>query len=290
MNQNQPNRNAVNMADAADLTLLAVETSTEACSAALYFKGQYFEVFELQPQKHAHRILAMVDEVLTQAGIKGSQVDYLAFGEGPGAFTGTRIAAGVIQGLALGWQKPVIGISSLEAMAEATVKTLAAEQAQQIATSDSPIEWCALMDARMQEVYCLMGQYHPRTQRWHVQDAQLLTPECAQQCIDEKTAQLASTQLANIQLANTQAALHGIGDIKTAYPGLVNGFKSWHDALPSALSVVRLAQATLQDSACRSALQTHKLPVPVYLRNHVADTLAERAQKQADIRADQETA
>lgn len=282
MNQTLLNHvaNAQDLPNSADWTVLAVETSTEACSAALYFNHQYFSVCELQPQKHAHRILEMVDDVLNQAGIKGSQVDYLAFGEGPGAFTGTRIAAGVIQGLALGWQTPVVAISSLEAMAEAAVKTLSTQTKNASDAHSRPIEWCALMDARMQEVYCLMGQYDVHTGVWACEHAQLVSPEAAEQCIAQKTTQLNS--LSNV--------LHGVGDIKTVYPGLVNGFKSWHDALPSALSVVRLAQAKLNDSAYRQALHAQELPVPVYLRNHVADTIVERAQKQASPGANTTTA
>ncbi|WP_127470721.1 tRNA (adenosine(37)-N6)-threonylcarbamoyltransferase complex dimerization subunit type 1 TsaB [Thiomicrorhabdus aquaedulcis] len=251
-------------------TLLAVETSTEACSAALYFDGSYYEVFERQPQKHAHRILEMVDEVLNQAGISGFNVDYLAFGEGPGAFTGTRIAAGVIQGLALGWQKPVINISSLEAIAEATVKQVAAALVTtNLTLSEQTITWCALMDARMQEVYYLQGQYHPHSGLWQVQDAQLLPPDCA----------LEQIKVLNQEHYVHQGLLIGVGDVKSSYPGLVNAFKSWHDALPSALSVVRLAQVKLADTTYRDSLSDHDVPMPVYLRNHVADTIIERALK-----------
>ncbi|MDD4907251.1 MAG: tRNA (adenosine(37)-N6)-threonylcarbamoyltransferase complex dimerization subunit type 1 TsaB, partial [Methylobacter tundripaludum] len=84
------------------MKLLAVETSTEACSAALFIDGDIKERFELAPKEHTKLILPMIDSLMADAGLKPQQLDALAFSRGPGSFTGVRIATGVIQGIALG--------------------------------------------------------------------------------------------------------------------------------------------------------------------------------------------
>lgn len=124
------------------MRLLAIDTATEACSAAVYVDGHVFSRFELAPQRHAELILPMCEAVLTDAGVTLAHLDALAFGRGPGAFTGVRIATGVIQGIALGTGLKVIAISSLAALAQSVVRLHAAEAV------------FAAIDARMGEVYC----------------------------------------------------------------------------------------------------------------------------------------
>jgi tRNA threonylcarbamoyladenosine biosynthesis protein TsaB len=121
------------------LKLLAIDTATEACSAALYLDGEIIEKYELAPRKHAELILPMVDSLLSDAEIKLTTLDALAFGRGPGAFTGVRIASGVIQGLAFASNLPTIAISTLAAMAQSAV-------------SESKTIISAI-DARMDEIY-----------------------------------------------------------------------------------------------------------------------------------------
>lgn len=121
------------------MKLLALETSTEACSAALAVDGDVHERFEIAPRRHAELILPMVDGLLKEAGLRLADLDAMAFGRGPGAFTGVRIAAGVIQGLAFGADRPVIPISTLAALAQG-----ATTEGNSIA---------AAIDARMGEVY-----------------------------------------------------------------------------------------------------------------------------------------
>ncbi|MGZ8239577.1 MAG: tRNA (adenosine(37)-N6)-threonylcarbamoyltransferase complex dimerization subunit type 1 TsaB, partial [Methylobacter sp.] len=100
------------------MKLLAVETSTEACSVALYIDGNVSERFELTPKEHTRLILPMIDSLMSDAGLKPQQLDALAFGCGPGSFTGVRIATGVIQGIAFGADLPVVPVSTLAAIAQ----------------------------------------------------------------------------------------------------------------------------------------------------------------------------
>ncbi|BCX89968.1 tRNA threonylcarbamoyladenosine biosynthesis protein TsaB [Methylomarinovum tepidoasis] len=123
------------------MKILALETATEACSAALYRDGRVCERFEVAPRRHAELILPMMTGLLEEAGLTLRELDALAFGRGPGAFTGLRIAAGVAQGTALGAGLAVVPVSTLAA--------LAAE-----ALAQTPVAYAvAALDARMGEVY-----------------------------------------------------------------------------------------------------------------------------------------
>jgi len=120
---------------------LALDASTEACSVALQVDGKIFSRYELCPQSHSLRLLPMIDDVLNEAGIKLTALDGLVFGQGPGSFTGVRIGVGVAQGLAFSANLPVVGVSSLQAMAQ--LAYIKHGQKQVIAA----------IDARMSEVY-----------------------------------------------------------------------------------------------------------------------------------------
>ncbi len=99
------------------MKILAIDTATEACSAALYVDGVCTQRYEIAPRRHAELILPMCEELLSEAGVGLKELDSLAFGRGPGAFTGLRIAAGVIQGMAWANELPVVPVSSLAALA-----------------------------------------------------------------------------------------------------------------------------------------------------------------------------
>jgi len=123
------------------MRILAIETSTDACSAALLINNECHEQYELAPRQHTSVILSQVKLLLADAGLCFNQLDAIAFGCGPGAFTGLRIATGVAQGLAYGANLPVIPVSSLAALAQGTFRRY---QVQSILVAQ---------DARMNEVY-----------------------------------------------------------------------------------------------------------------------------------------
>jgi tRNA threonylcarbamoyladenosine biosynthesis protein TsaB len=123
--------------------ILALDSSTDACSVALYADGQLDARFELAAKSHTQRLLPMVDELLDGNNLKLQNLDAIAFGRGPGSFTGLRICMGIVQGLAFGAQLPVIPVSTLEAMALGYYR----------ANPDTSLPVLVSLDARMDEVY-----------------------------------------------------------------------------------------------------------------------------------------
>ncbi len=101
------------------LNILALETSTQACSAALLCNGEILQRYQVAPRGHGDLILPMIDELMSEAGLSPSQLSAVAFGRGPGAFTGVRIATSVAQGIAFAADLPVVPVSSLAALAQA---------------------------------------------------------------------------------------------------------------------------------------------------------------------------
>ncbi|WP_438768234.1 tRNA (adenosine(37)-N6)-threonylcarbamoyltransferase complex dimerization subunit type 1 TsaB [Kushneria sp. TE3] len=99
-------------------SLLALDASSSACSVALWMDGNVISRVEHAPRGHTRRLMPMIDALLDEAGIARSALDAIAYGHGPGAFTGIRIAAGVAQGIAYGLERPLLGISTLRALAQ----------------------------------------------------------------------------------------------------------------------------------------------------------------------------
>jgi tRNA threonylcarbamoyladenosine biosynthesis protein TsaB len=117
--------------------LLALDTSSEYCSAALWIDGASRVRGVRAGQRHSELLLGMIDELLNESGLELRKLDGIAYGEGPGSFTGLRIACGIVQGLAFGAELPVLGVGTLIAMAEGT--------------GSERVVCC--LDARMSEVY-----------------------------------------------------------------------------------------------------------------------------------------
>lgn len=123
------------------MRILALDTSTHLCSAALCDGEQVWSERVREPRRHTELLLPMVDRLFSAAGFAPPELDVVAFGRGPGSFTGLRIALGVAQGLAFACDKPMVGVSSLAAMAQ-----IAAE-------SGRGSRFACALDARMGEVY-----------------------------------------------------------------------------------------------------------------------------------------
>jgi tRNA threonylcarbamoyladenosine biosynthesis protein TsaB len=129
--------------------ILALDTSTQACSVALSINGEVREDFRDIPRQHTQLLLPMVQQILADAGLTLQQLDGIAFGRGPGSFTGLRICTGVVQGLALGAELPVAPISTLAALAW---------QAREEHQADGVL---AALDARMDELYWGAYRFEP---------------------------------------------------------------------------------------------------------------------------------
>mgnify|MGYP001814404311 CR=1 FL=1 len=123
------------------MKLLAIETSETACSAALWNDGGVIESYREEPRGHSELLLPMIAELLAGSGVSRRQLQAVAFGRGPGSFTGVRIAASIAQGISLGLAIPVIPVSSLQALAQGVYRTTGQRQV------------AAAFDARMHEVY-----------------------------------------------------------------------------------------------------------------------------------------
>src|SRR5512139_1027700 len=148
------------------MKLLVLDTSTEWCSAALWLDGPIQARRVLAEQRHSSLLLPMVDELLREAGVTLRQLDGIGYGAGPGSFTGLRIACAVTQGLAFGADLPVVGVSTLQSIAEQT-------GADHVLT---------VLDARMAEVYWAAyergGDYPEGHKGWRAVSApQLALPE-----------------------------------------------------------------------------------------------------------------
>ncbi|SQJ18954.1 UGMP family protein [Serratia rubidaea] len=220
--------------------ILAIDTATEACSVALWNQGETHALFELCPREHTQRILPMVQQVLAESGVTLAQLDALAFGRGPGSFTGVRIGIGIAQGLALGADLPMLGVSTLQTMAQGAWRMTGAQRV------------LAAIDARMGEVY--WGQFERQSDgQWLESEGEaVLSPEQA---------------LARAQGLQGDWAQVGTG--WQTYPQLVAGAPiTLHDGqilLPRAEDMLPLALHAWQQGQACPVEQAE----PTYLRNEV---------------------
>ena len=228
--------------------LLALETSNDACSVALSTPQGISEVYELAPRRHAELLLPMVQQVLTQAGVDKRELQAIAYGCGPGAFIGVRIAASVTQGLALALQIPVLPVSSLAAMAQAQ-----RERAATIVVAN---------DARINEVYFAIYRSpcaDPRASVTH-----------SATCYVETIAADALLKPAAIDLSACDPAQSVVvGSAWQAYPKDFSqrypNFSFIADCYPRAAQVAELALRDWQAGVRLSAAEAQ----PVYLRDNV---------------------
>ena len=223
------------------MRVIAIETATEWCSVALWQDGETAALETRAGNRHAERVLPMLEQLLARAGCAIGQIDAIAFGAGPGSFTGLRIGCGVAQGLAFARDLPVLGVATLEAMAE---------------ESGAP-RVIAALDARMGEVY--FAAYERAGPKWR----EVCAPECAAPGRVPRPAGDGWTGCGDgftVHRAALGSALRGA--LRHCLPQL----------RPGAVAVARLAAPRLAAGAGVDAA----LAAPVYLRDKVALTAAEQ--------------
>ena len=220
--------------------ILAIDTSSAACSAALSVDGGVEERYALAPRQHAALILPMIESLLAESGSRIGEIDAIAFGRGPGSFTGVRIAASIVQGIAFAADKPVIPISTLAALALGGLRESSGSRVM------------AALDARKDEVY--WGTYEKSGD-----DVLLLGEECV--CPPAKVPPPGTGDW-----VAAGSAWEAYADVLMQRFG-EQVVRVLPDLEPRAGDVVRLAQAEYQ----RGRLLKPEDAVPVYLRDNVAE-------------------
>ncbi|TAJ78452.1 MAG: tRNA (adenosine(37)-N6)-threonylcarbamoyltransferase complex dimerization subunit type 1 TsaB [Gallionellaceae bacterium] len=223
------------------MKILALETSTEYCSVALWQDGAVTARCELVGQKHSEMLLGMLDGLLKDAGVTIKQIDGIAFGKGPGSFTGVRIACGVAQGLAFGANLRVVGVCTLQALAQASGR-------------DKVI---AALDARMGGIY--LAAYEKHRDAW----VTVIEP-CLCKAEDAPVVVGDGWFGAGSGFALNDAAL------SARYDGHLSGVDA--HAVPHARAVAQLAAAEFAKGNALDAA----LALPLYLRDKVALKTSER--------------
>lgn len=223
------------------MKILAIETATDACSAALLVDGEIRVRETLAPREHARLILPMMNELLAEAGIALAQLDALAFGRGPGSFTGLRIAAGVVQGAAFAADLPVAPVSTLAALALGAMEKHGQTQV------------LAALDARMNEVYWAAFR----------RDADRLSSLLGEEAV-LPPSRVPLTETADWFGAGQGWAAYG----EVLRERLVDRLCGVDAELsPHAREIARLGEVVMREGGGVSAEQA----IPVYLRDHVAD-------------------
>lgn len=219
------------------MKILAIETSTDGCSVALWREHEPLaELFTVAPRQQTEQILPMVEQLLAEHGVAASSLTGIAVGQGPGAFTGVRIAISVAQGIAYGLNAPVVPISSLAASALGAVDNGASGII------------LVVQDARMQEIY--WGLYKE---------------------VEGLVVPLQEDQLVPVDALPIlpQPVAWATGSAKEAYPEVFGPLNvaQWHaPGYPRAGAVARLAVAAFREGRTLPAEQLE----PVYLRQQIA--------------------
>ena len=227
------------------MNILALDTCTESCSAALLYQGEVFDCVEMTQRGHSDLILGMLDIVLERAGTTIASIDAVAFGRGPGSFTGVRVGVGVAQGVAYARDVPVIPVSSLAAVAQGVVDSVDSDYL------------AVAMDARMGEIYCASYQCVDGI-------VQLLDDERV--CPPEKFIPQSQQQWAGI---GTGWGVYG----ELLEKQFANNLEQIRvEQYPRATSILKLAQIEAEAGRMVSAEQA----LPVYLRNNVAKKKGEQ--------------
>ena len=237
------------------MKLLAIETATEACSVALWIDGEVRERFGIAPRQHAELALPWAGELLAESGVAKSQLDAIAVGRGPGAFTGVRLAVALAQGIALALDRPVVPVSTLAALAFPS--PLVGEGARRAGEGQDVL---AAIDARMGEIYVAAFR----------RDGESV----------EATSDEVVIAPANYELPDGGGWI-GVGTGFAAADGALRArfadrfVRVDATALPHAADVARLGAIAFERG---EALAPERLE-PAYLRNNVALTLVEQGER-----------
>lgn len=232
------------------MNLLAIETATEACSVALLHGDALIDRSELAPRRHAELVLPMAEDLLAEAGITRKQLDAIAVGRGPGAFTGVRLAISVAQGLALALDIPVVPVSSLAALAMQAPRNGAAI--------------LAAIDARRGEIYAGTFQMGTEGINSQINSLRPLMKECVTSAAG---LLLPEAEAWNVLGTGWNAYGEAIRERLPSPPRWADG-----DRYPQACDVARLAAPLF--AAGKGVPPEQALPV--YLRDKVALTLEEQ--------------
>jgi tRNA threonylcarbamoyladenosine biosynthesis protein TsaB len=225
------------------MKILAIETATEACSAAINVDGDIHLEYRINPRGHTELILKMVDQLMVDTGLSAAALEALAFGRGPGSFTGVRIATGVTQGIAFAADLPVVGVSTLAALAQRAYR----EKGER--------NLLTAFDARMGELYWA---------GYRVGDKELVVPAIAEQVGPAQQVEIP-----------WDGDWYGVGSGWGAYGDQLAqrlgdnllGFKA--ELYCSARDIAMLAAEDYR--AGQAVAPEHALPV--YLRNQVANKM-----------------
>ena len=229
------------------MKILAVETATNACSAALFINGEIREEFAVTPREHTKLILPMIDKLMAEAGLKPSELDAVALSRGPGSFTGVRIATGVAHGIALGADVPVALVSTLGALAQDFFN-----RHEDVARAFTA------MDARMSEIF--WGVF----QRNALGLAELLGEEAV-----TPAGEVVFPEVLGYGVGSGWAVYAEV--LQARLGALVQGVSS--EVWPRAAAVAQLGAYYFANGLAVPVEEA----MPVYLRDKVAMTQAERA-------------
>ena len=226
------------------MNILALDTSTEWCSVALWLDGRVLSRDERAGQRHSALILPMIDALMSEAGLVLTQLDAIAFGAGPGSFTGLRIACGVTQGLAFGAGLPVVPVGTLEALAQASA-------AARVVTA---------LDARMDEIY--HAAYTRDDAGWRELHAPSLCAPAAAPAVDG----------GDWTGCGNGFAVQG-GALRARYAGQLR--EVHEDLRPHARDMLGIAADRFAQTGGLDPAQA----APLYVRDKVAFSVAERARQ-----------
>lgn len=224
-------------------TILAVDTSSDACSIALLKEGQVYGAFIDAPRQHTQRLLPLIDKLLDEQQVSLSDLDAIAYGRGPGSFTGLRICLGIVQGLAYSVDIPVIAVSTLQTMAIGAIKQFGLQPQDRIIVA---------LDARMSEIYAAVYESTAGL-------PQEITPEFVGAPNDlefcPSLTDFPSSKLTKVGLGCHYEFLQSIAAVNEQ-----------QQLVPRAEDMLLIAEQAFKDGLAVDAAEAQ----PVYLRNSVA--------------------